>query len=308
MIHESQWGAPITASVSQQANTESQQDRRARQWLSRLAIHQITTRRWTLSREIEALRTHDVPAIGIWGAKLEDHVSDVRAVRASGLAVSSLSWLDGLTCGEWDRQCDAVRNGAEMILLGARLGAEVINVVTGIKGTHIRSNAKRLVVLALRELADEAARWNLQLALQPMHRVCKRSWTFLHSIEETMDVISAVDRTCLGMTCNTFHLSRSRSLCRRIREFSTWIRLVQLCDGPRRPRHDHDRRLPGEGELPLAEVVATLEEAGYRGRYEVEVMSPDAWDGPQEELIPLIRERFGALKTASVVGSSITPD
>jgi sugar phosphate isomerase/epimerase len=296
MIDESQRSASATAPSSLQTAAEFELNWQTRQWLARLAINQITTRRWSTQQDIAEFRARRIGAIGVWASKLDDDGDDVRLIRASHLPVSSLSWIDGLTCGEWDRTSEAIHNGAEMIHLGARLKAEVINVVSGIQGGHIRSNAKRLVVLALRELADEAARWNVHLSLQPMHRVCKRQWTFLHSIEETMDVIDAVGRPSLGMTCSTFHLSRSRSLCRRIREFAEWIRLVQLCDGPRRPRHAHHRNLPGEGELPLAEIVATLEEAGYRGRYEVEVMSPEVWDGPQESLVPSIRDRFVALK------------
>lgn len=296
MINESQRSASAIAPSSLHPAAEFELNWHNRQWLSRLSINQITTRRWSTSQEIEEFHAGRIGAIGVWANKLDDDGDDVRRIRDSHLAVSSLSWIDGLTCGEWDRTSEAVNNGREMIRLGKQLKAETINVVSGVQGGHIRSHARRLVIAALRELADEAARCNVSLSLQPMHRVCKKQWTFLHSIEETMDVISAVDRPGLGITCSTFHLSRSRSLCRRIHEFSGWIRLVQLCDGPRRPRHVHHRCLPGEGELPLAEIVATLEEAGYCGRYEVEVMSPDVWDGPQESLVSSIRGRFVSLR------------
>ncbi len=301
MFHESLRSASATAASSLGA-ADSEYDWKTRQWLTRLAVNQITTRKWSVQQEVDEFRAGHVPAIGVWAQKLENEDGDIHLIRNSRLAVSSLSWIDGLTSGEWERPADSVRRGSETICLAARMNAEVVNVVSGVKGGHIRSNAKRLLIDALRALADEAARWNVQLSLQPMHRVCKRQWTFLHSIEETMEVIDAVNRPGLGITCSTFHLSRSRSLCRRIREFASWIRLVQLCDGPRRPRHVHQRTLPGEGELPLAEIVETLEEAGYRGRYEVEVMSPEVWDGPQDTLIPSIRSRFVALKPTVATG------
>lgn len=297
MFHESQRSASATTQ-SASSDVDSEYDWHTRQWLSRLAVNQITTRKWSVQQEVSELRAARIPAIGLWAPKLDDEHGNVQLLRSSKLAISSLSWIDGLTSGEWERPSDSIRRGSEMICLAARMNAEFVNVVSGTTGGHIRSNAKRLLVDALRALADEAARWNAQLSLQPMHRVCKRQWTFLHSIEETMDVIAAVDRPRLGITCSTFHLSRSRSLCRRIREFASWIRLVQLCDGPRRPRHVYHRAIPGEGELPLAEIVETLEEAGYRGRYEVEVMSPEVWEGPQDSLLSTIRGRFAALKPA----------
>lgn len=40
--------------------------------------------------------------------------------------------------------------------------------------------------------------------------------------------------------------------------------------------HD-DRMAPGEGILPLVEILRALDEIGYRGFYDVEIFSEDVW-------------------------------
>ena len=45
---------------------------------------------------------------------------------------------------------------------------------------------------------------------------------------------------------------------------------------------DHHNRLPGEGELPLAEIVRAIEATGYRGTYDNEYMDdPSAAPAPE---------------------------
>jgi sugar phosphate isomerase/epimerase len=55
---------------------------------------------------------------------------------------------------------------------------------------------------------------------------------------------------------------------------------VQLCDLADRPRElyaDADRILPGDGEVPLAPLLARLREINYSGCVAVELMNPQLW-------------------------------
>lgn len=58
------------------------------------------------------------------------------------------------------------------------------------------------------------------------------------------------------------------------------LAIVHLNDLPDRPAaelRDADRLLPGEGVLPLADLVRDLEERGYRGPYSLETFNPAHW-------------------------------
>ncbi len=53
------------------------------------------------------------------------------------------------------------------------------------------------------------------------------------------------------------------------------IRLVQVGDSKRTPVGEQNRCQLGEGSLPLPEIVHTLEENGYHGMYEIELMGEE---------------------------------
>ena len=42
-------------------------------------------------------------------------------------------------------------------------------------------------------------------------------------------------------------------------------------------RCDDDRCLPGQGTLPLSEIIEALEAGGYRGVYDVQLLSDRCW-------------------------------
>jgi sugar phosphate isomerase/epimerase len=55
---------------------------------------------------------------------------------------------------------------------------------------------------------------------------------------------------------------------------------VQLCDLAGVPREfatDADRILPGDGDVPLAPVIARLTEIDDRGHVSIELMNPQIW-------------------------------
>ena len=63
--------------------------------------------------------------------------------------------------------------------------------------------------------------------------------------------------------------------------------MVHLNDAPPKPPRtieDADRLLPGRGVIRLAELVATLRTAGYRGPWSLETFNPDYWAAPAEAI------------------------
>jgi sugar phosphate isomerase/epimerase len=69
---------------------------------------------------------------------------------------------------------------------------------------------------------------------------------------------------------DTFHLWRTGTLLEDIERAGSCIFGVDLNDAV----SDDDQwiRLPGEGEIPLAQVVHAIEATGYRGTYDSEYM------------------------------------
>jgi sugar phosphate isomerase/epimerase len=81
-----------------------------------------------------------------------------------------------------------------------------------------------------------------------------------------------------------------RRLIARIPELTPHVGIVQLCDSRGGPRGE--RRLPGDGDIPLASVVRAFEEAGYAGYYELAAWSKPLWRRDCSELLRECRSRF----------------
>jgi sugar phosphate isomerase/epimerase len=97
------------------------------------------------------------------------------------------------------------------------------------------------------------------------------------------------------MAFNAYHLWQEPRLLDRIAEIAPRVGTVQLSDWREPPRSDLDRLLPGDGEIPLGDIMSAFSDAGYGGFFEIEVWSEELWNSDYAELLRVCRERFDAL-------------
>jgi sugar phosphate isomerase/epimerase len=182
-------------------------------------------------------------------ARLAETSSRLAARGVSVLEVEALH-LSGTT------QLDAIMPGLEA---ASALGARHVLVV-GDEADEARLAAR------LHELCERAA----PLGLRPVLEFIP--FTLVSSLEIARRVVEAADHPAAGILVDALHLSRSGgspaevgTLAARRPELFPY---AQLCDAPLAAPADgnrglyreavHARRLPGEGELPLAGLLAAL--------------------------------------------------
>lgn len=253
----------------------------------RTALNQLTTIRWSLEEDLEAYQLWNLPAIGVsWRKLLEYGVQrGVRTIRQSGMKVSSVGWVGGFT-GHNGFGIDAVTLEAKRaIRVAGQLRSPAVTVLTGPQNGHIDSHARRLACQSLQELADLAASHDVCIALQPMHTVYHQNWSFIHSLDDALELIERVNHPALKLAFGAFHLGEEEDICTRLKEIVRHVGIVHLSDRSRSPRDENDREIPGEGRLPLREMIFALESAGYDGWYETEVWSRDLWKMDHHDLI-----------------------
>ena len=61
---------------------------------------------------------------------------------------------------------------------------------------------------------------------------------------------------------------------------------------PAAPGSGIDRRLLGEGVIPLREIVSAIEATGYRGYYDVEIMSEQVWAMDPWQVLDALKAGF----------------
>ena len=245
----------------------------------KLSLSQLTTLRWSLSDEVFQLKEAGYDAIGLWRPKVVDFGEDRAAdlLQESRLNVSSLSFAGAFTGGRGFSFLESIADGKQAIAQARILGAENVIVVGGAQNGHTARHSRRMVVDALRELGDVAAQADVKLSLLPMHRFFRSQWTFLNSLNSALDMISEIAHPHLGLAFDTYHLAGEPTLLERIPEIAGMTGIIQIGDADRSPTSEKDRLLPGEGEIPLKEIVQAFQMAGYAGYFDIQAWSDRAW-------------------------------
>ncbi len=142
-----------------------------------------------------------------------------------------------------------------LLATGQALGARHL-LVSGEDGEPQRLRAN------FHALCEAAAAHGLSADLEFM------PWTAVSCLREAVAVLRDVDHPAAGLLVDALHLFRSDSPLDELAQVPAhWLHYAQICDA-RRPAptrtedliHDarQDRLLPGEGDFPLADLLALL--------------------------------------------------
>jgi sugar phosphate isomerase/epimerase len=187
----------------------------------------------------------------------------------------------------------AIEDVVEAIGLARRLETDCLLIVTGDLGSFFRTRdqARELVIQALKEVAPVAESAEVKLAIEPIHERYA-GYSILHSIPETLEVIDAVSSLNVGIFFDTDHLWGTPDLLEDIERAGERIVGVHVNDMPADPGPGLDRRLLGEGIIPLKEILLAIQATGYDGFYDVEIMSESVWNMDYSEVLDACKSTF----------------
>ena len=263
----------------------------------------MTTPTLSLGDAARAYAAVGFASTGVWMHKFErpDHVAgffipDVEIptsvvgqsadeVRAAGLTVSHVI-LGGffITDDEEHRQ-HRVEYTAHTMDVAAAFGCSCLVIAPGrLEGRSV-DRAHAISARSLTEVLELRPESDVRLALEP---VITWQSDYMNSIDRALELIELVDHPKLGVYPDNFHLWHnagwdSAPVLEQIERAGSRIFGVHVNDGV---RDNEERYVPGEGEMPVAEFVASVEATGYRGFYDVEYMY-------DPELITSEPDRFG---------------
>ncbi len=246
-------------------------------WMSRMAVSELSTYRWSFEEDVLRYKEHGFGAIGVWRPKLSDcgEAKGRELLLDQKLKVSSLNWAGGFTGSDGRTFSESIHDALDAIEVAAQLEADCLVVLAGSRSGHTRNHAKRLLSQALKILAEAAQAVGIQLAVEPMHVGCAHEFTFLTSIPDTLDVISGIGRSNCGIVFDCYHMAQDENAMDWLPSIVPFIRLVQLGDAKRAPMGEQNRCLLGDGIVPLASIVQVIERHGFEGYYEVELLGED---------------------------------
>lgn len=262
-----------------------------------LSMNEITTYRWSFEEDVQNYAAAGIDGIAVWRQKLSDFGEEkgTELLAESGLAVSALLWAGGFTGSDGRSYRESVQDAVEAVQLAGQLKAHSLIVYSGARAGHTHNHARRLFKNALKELTDVACEHGVALAIEPMHAGCAGDWTFLSSLDETLELIQSLECPQLKLAFDVYHLGQEPEVLERLADIIPWIAIVQLGDAKGPPNGEQNRCRLGDGRVPLKELVTLLIEADYRGFFDIELMGEDLENSNYQELIAHSQRAFAAL-------------
>ena len=262
--------------------------------LARLSLNSITLRPLTLGGCIEACARHGVPGIGPWRDKLADYGLEraVKHIRDAGLRVS------GLCRGGMFTSPGAREDNLRAIDEAAALGADCLVMVCGglQAGSKDLKTARAIVAEGLASMLPHARACGVKIALEPLHPMTCADRSVLSTTAQALDIAEALGAD-VGVALDVYHIWWDPDLAASVARAAGRIHAFHVCDWLV-PTRDmvFDRGMPGDGVIDIAGIRAMVEDAGYDGMIEVEVMSQaDWWTRDADEVMGVMKRRFSFL-------------
>jgi sugar phosphate isomerase/epimerase len=248
----------------------------------KLAINAATTMKAGFAEDLEACAAAGWNAIELWldklGPYLERHtLAEARTrLRDSGLAVAGACYHFGVMLSEGEerrRNLDEFRRKLDWC---EALGALVLVVPTDFPERKVELADYERVAAGLREAADLARPHGVALAVEFI-----KGAKLIGTLATARDLVRRAGADNAGILLDTFHFSVGAS---KMADLATLrpgeLRLVHINDLPPMPfeiAEDRDRVFPGEGALPLREILAAVAAVGYDGYASLELFDEALW-------------------------------
>ena len=264
--------------------------------LERLSLNQITVDQWTLPEVVEGCARAGIGTIAPWREPVAQIglQAAARLIADAGLRVSSLcrgGFFPTASASDRRRADDDNRRAVDE---AAALGTDVLVLVCGPPVGRDLVRAREEIAAGIERLAPYAAQHGVRLGIEPLHPMMIGERSAIVTLGEALDIALRFDAG-VGVVVDAYHVWWDPALERELARAAGRIVGFHVSDWLV-PTHDllQGRGMMGDGIIELRRLRGLVEDAGYDGPIEVEVINRDLWRLPGDELVALVRERFAA--------------
>ncbi|MBV9633306.1 MAG: sugar phosphate isomerase/epimerase [Methylobacteriaceae bacterium] len=270
--------------------------------LSRFAINQITTPKWSLPEAIEGYARHGLHGIAVWRHFLNDYdvSAAARHLRQADMWVASLctsAWVNELDSEAFRR---AIEANKRILDAAAKIGASCLVMVIGglAHGDKDIAGQRSRVRDALFELAPHAAARGVKLGLKPLHPMYAADRSVLNLISGANDLCDELGDAA-ALVVDVYHCWWDPAFESELRRAGRdRIITFHYCDWLVLTRNLRDRGMVGDGVVDFPRIRGWLDDLGYEGPFELEIFSElDWWTRDPDEAV-----RIGIERCAPYIG------
>jgi 2-keto-myo-inositol isomerase len=257
----------------------------------KIGFNGASTMKTDLPGDIRAASLAGYDLIEIWAKKMESYLlehslDDLQALLAEAhirpLAINSVEFIT--FNAQWEKN-NTMHLIARYAKMADHLSCPYIVVVpsprpTGVTDKEVLDES----VAVLREISERFRDFRVRFAFEFLGF----GWCSVSTLEQGLAIVRAVDRENVGLVLDTFHFYAGGSSLGAIRDADPEkLFILHLNDAENLPQtelQDTHRLLPGEGVIPLAEIVSGLKDIRYDGPVSLEMFRPAYWSRPPGEI------------------------
>ncbi len=262
---------------------------------SKLCLHTMTTKPWSLGEAIAGYEKAGVPGITVWRQHLEPYGAEEagKMLRDSALQVVSLCRGGFFPADTAERRQAALEMNRKAIDEAAAIGAPLVVLVCGAIPGMALVEGRKQILDGIAKVLPHAEASHVKLAIEPLHPMYADSRSAVNTLAQANDMVEALASPFLGVTVDVYHLWWDPDLENQIRRAGNSIFSFHLCDW-RTPTRDllNDRGLMGEGCINIPEIRGWVEAQGFSGYNEVEIFSEEFWAGDQAAFVERIKDAY----------------
>ncbi len=249
---------------------------------SRLAISSICLPDESFESEVERIARSGLGGLGLWELKIPDHgIPEVKAhLDAHGISVANVvpignTIFPGRSYPEPADPRDRIEALRTRIARLAPLEPGSVVVVSGPMPEIDPARFFETCAWALLELSEAARDEGVALALEPIRPLKPADNCPIPTIAAAIELLESAGAKDAGILVDSWHVGPDPEMRDQIIRNRDRIVGAHLAD--RRPgaTSDRDRSLPGEGQGESAALVAVLDEIGFDGLLDIEILSDD---------------------------------
>jgi 2-keto-myo-inositol isomerase len=266
------------------------------------SLNTSTIRPAPLIRKIEVTGKAGYNGIELWCDEIREYIGKgnsikdvVHALEDNGLRVPSVislyGWMDSKGEG-YEKALDEVRRRME---LAAEVGASYIVATPSIREDRTEVDLDD-VARRYSDLMEIGRQFGVLPAMEFLGFT-----TTIYRVDQAWEVVKRSGAEDGTIVLDSFHLYRGGSSLDDVPDIDgRRIAIFHINDVPpgkeREKLKDEDRVMPGDGILPLGEIISKLDSIGYGGFVSLELFNRDLW-----EKDPLEVARIGLEKTMEAV-------
>jgi len=235
----------------------------------RVSVNPISSFSWTVEQDVAFYSSVGVETIAVPYFKFADRARQgVEAIRRAGFRCSTLSTGGPCLLESGARTLEILRAAIDV---ASALDCPSVYMVTGptLPGM-ITDDAHARLVETLRPANTYARSRGVRLAIEQT-ATATRHHSFVHTLADAVDLSRDAD---IGISLELQYCWYERHLERLIRGNVERFVVVQVSDFRVGEELKLNRRVPGDGSIPLEWLLGLVLDAGFQGYFDLEILGP----------------------------------